>query len=246
MDMHSFIDRHKVGIAATLIFHIGVVVAMNVFYFQGGPGLQGDELMDIVLEAEELERLLQETEAFEKIQAEEVTTGIKNLSVKERLERGKEVRLNAAAEKWTDEQIRKELEALESSEFDRLAEEHGPVEKYKPKERKEIDAPEESKQDAATIAGPATVTCDLPGRSEVGQVYIPAYLCKGQGKVVVDITVDRSGAVEQAKVNEKVSTSSLPCHLSFAQDAAASTHFSKSARAEPHQKGTITYLFLAQ
>lgn len=245
MDVGAFIEKHKVGLAATLIFHIVVVVAMNLFYFQGGPGQDVDELMDIVLEAEALKELLKETEAFEKVKAEEVTTGVKDLSVKERLARGQKVRLDQASERRTDQQIREELEALEASEFARLEEEHGPVKEYVPKDKPQ-NIGEEEVVEESTLVGPATVTCDLPGRTEVGKVYIPAYLCKGQGKVVVRITVDQLGVVEQAKVDEQASSSNLACHLNFAVEAAASTKFSRSSTAPLHQKGTITYIFLAQ
>jgi len=247
--MLRFIEEHSTAIIATLVFHIFLVGLFNVWYIEPTVVRGQEELMDLILDPEELNDLLQKQQAeYEKVSADEVTTGFKNLNMKERLERGKQVRLDEATEKRTAEQIEQELKELEQSEFDRLAEEHGPVPEFVPKEKngQKDEKSNESVPEKGAIVGPATVTCDLKGRTEVGRVYIPAYLCKGQGKVVVEITVDRQGIVEHTKIDPARTTSSVPCHLNFSKEAAQSTKFDRDVGAPSHQKGTITYIFLAQ
>ena len=247
--MLRFIEEHSTAIIATLVFHIFLVGLFNVWYIEPTV-VQGQEtLMDLILVPEELEEMLQDQQAeYEKICADDVTTGFKNLNMKERLERGKQVRLDEATEKRTTEQIEQELKELEQSEFDRLAEEHEPVPEYLPKEKEgqKEGKDNENVPEKGTIVGPATVTCDLKGRTEVGMIYIPAYLCRGQGKVVVEITVDQKGIVEHARIDPARTSTSVPCHLNFSKEAAVSTKFDKDLSAPDHQKGTITYIFLAQ
>ena len=247
--MLRFIEEHSTAIIATLVFHIFLVGLFNVWYIEPTAVRGQEEIVDLILDPEAIEDLLQQQQAeYEKVSADEVTTGFKNLNMKERLEQGKKVRLDEATEKRTTEQIEQELKELEQSEFDRLAKEHGPLPEYVAKEKdgQKDEKVNERLAEEGVIVGPATVTCDLKGRTEVGRVYIPAYLCKGQGKVVVEITVDRQGIVEHTKIDPNRTTSSVLCHLNFSKEAAESTKFDRDLGAPSHQKGMITYIFLAQ
>jgi len=77
------------------------------------------------------------------------------------------------------------------------------------------------------------------------QLPIPVYLAQGGGEVVVDITVDRNGEVLSAEPrgNSKLSD---PMVLAYAKQAAEKTLFNPDNAAPEKERGTITYLFVAQ
>lgn len=73
---------------------------------------------------------------------------------------------------------------------------------------------------------------------------IPRAAFQEEGKVVVEITVDKNGNVVKAKPGVKGSTTSNPNLLDIARRAAMSAKFNPSADAPEEQKGTITYNFI--
>ena len=76
-------------------------------------------------------------------------------------------------------------------------------------------------------------------------VSIPAYRCLGAGHVTVIRTVDPSGNVVNAKIQEDASSSDK-CLRDFAIRAARLSKFSASTSAPPRQLGNIVYMFIAQ
>lgn len=77
------------------------------------------------------------------------------------------------------------------------------------------------------------------------QLPIPVYLAQGGGEVTVDITVDRNGEVLSASPRNS-STVSDPMIFAYAKQAAEKTVFNADNSAPDKQRGTITYLFIAQ
>lgn len=71
----------------------------------------------------------------------------------------------------------------------------------------------------------------------------PDYPCNEEGKVVVKITVDRSGMVIAAEPGAKGTTNSALCLLTEAKEAALKTKFNKDSKAPPKQVGYIIYNF---
>jgi len=92
----------------------------------------------------------------------------------------------------------------------------------------------------AVYKGPTNIYYDLAGRKTV-YLYIPVYKCQSLGKVVVNIVVDASGSVVDAKVDKNQSDPD-ECLIEAAEDAALRSRFSAGEK----QKGNITYLFVAQ
>ena len=74
---------------------------------------------------------------------------------------------------------------------------------------------------------------------------IPVYLAEGGGEVIVDIIVGRDGVVLKAEPRPTPAISDLTT-LAYAKQAAEKTIFNEDPKAPERQKGTITYLFLAQ
>jgi len=71
----------------------------------------------------------------------------------------------------------------------------------------------------------------------------PEYKYQVEGKVVVEISVDRSGNVTQADAGVKGSTTLDGNLLKLARDAAMKAKFNRSDDAPLLQKGKITYIF---
>ena len=108
--------------------------------------------------------------------------------------------------------------------------------------KKEEPKKEEPKKEA--YSGPSVVSYALDGR-KASRLSIPAYRCLGSGHVTVIITVDPSGNVLNAKVQEDASSSDR-CLRDFAIRAARLSKFSASTSAPPRQIGNIVYMFIAQ
>jgi TonB family protein len=73
---------------------------------------------------------------------------------------------------------------------------------------------------------------------------VPRAAFQEEGKVVVEITVDKNGNVIKAKPGVKGSTTSNPNLLDIARRAAMSAKFNPASDAPEEQKGTITYNFI--
>lgn len=92
------------------------------------------------------------------------------------------------------------------------------------------------------VQGNVTVSYDLAGRTAT-YLHIPAYQCREGGTVVVGITVNRDGKVTNATVER---ASQGECIAQRAVQAALASSFNASASAPDRQRGTITYVFVAQ
>jgi TonB family protein len=104
------------------------------------------------------------------------------------------------------------------------------------------DDPQTDKSTATVLGG---TSFSLTGRSIVGQMPLPDYSQNLQGKVVVEISVDKEGRVTSAKAGAKGSTVSNAEMWNAARQAALKTRFTSSPT-EIVQYGTITYVFRLQ
>ena len=94
-------------------------------------------------------------------------------------------------------------------------------------------------------SGPSHVTYVLANRTHT-RMRVPAYKCRGAGKVVVDIVVNQRGYVIAATVNASLSTTSDACFVNAARSEAERSRFNADSAAPERQAGTITYIFEAQ
>ena len=74
---------------------------------------------------------------------------------------------------------------------------------------------------------------------------VPAYMCKGGGRVVINVTVNHNGDVIAASADKKRSTSD-ECIISTALNAAKGFRFNVDASAPEKHQGTINYIFIPQ
>lgn len=91
--------------------------------------------------------------------------------------------------------------------------------------------------------GTKGISYDLQGRG-FQSLPAPQYDYQGEGRVVVDVSVDRSGKVTQAIPGAKGSTTLDEYLLRVAKDAAMKARFDPKPDAPVTQKGTITYNFI--
>ena len=71
----------------------------------------------------------------------------------------------------------------------------------------------------------------------------PTYDCNEEGRVVVSISVDKSGRVSSAQPGVKGTTNSASCLLRRAKEAALKTRFNSDSKAPTKQVGSIIYNF---
>lgn len=74
---------------------------------------------------------------------------------------------------------------------------------------------------------------------------VPAYMCEGGGEVVVNITVNPSGEVIAASIDDSFSEPNS-CLRSAALSKARASLFNADSSAPAKQEGTISYLFVPQ
>ncbi len=91
--------------------------------------------------------------------------------------------------------------------------------------------------------GDQGISYELQGRG-FQKLPKPKYDYQGEGKVVVEVTVDRTGKVTQAVPGIKGSTTLDEYLLKVAKDAAMEARFDSKADAPIFQKGKITYIFI--
>lgn len=91
--------------------------------------------------------------------------------------------------------------------------------------------------------GDKGISYDLAGRG-VRRLPLPEYNYQGEGRVVVEVSVDRSGKVTQALPGIKGSNTLDEYLLKVAREAALKTEFDPNPNAPVIQKGTITYNFI--
>jgi TonB family protein len=90
--------------------------------------------------------------------------------------------------------------------------------------------------------GNSNISYDLAGRRHQS-LPLPRYDYQEEGKVVVEVTVDRSGTVTKATAGVKGSSTLDAYLLRVAYEAAMRAKFDSNPDAPIIQKGTITYIF---
>ena len=93
------------------------------------------------------------------------------------------------------------------------------------------------------LGNQGNISYDLGGRG-FQSLPKPDYVYQGDGKVVVEVSVDRSGKVIQARPGFTGSTTLDDYLLKVAKEAALKARFEAKSDAPAVQKGTITYIFV--
>jgi TonB family protein len=110
-----------------------------------------------------------------------------------------------------------------------------------------VSAPKKTEKIQGKLAvykGPTNIYFDLANRRDL-ELYVPVYKCQGNGRVVINIIVNQSGDVENAQIN-KAKSDMDDCLFDAALDAAQRSRFNSDEKSPAKQKGSITYIFVAQ
>lgn len=228
----------KAGLYITLIVHLGILIVLLIA--QIGFSLQRENsfVIDFSRE-EELRRLAEKKEFDENIsrRIEDMISGasgveFRNVASSRNQDALKDDRSTDAEQLYKDaERLARELKnAQVESNDDYVAE---------PASREE-----EKKAENRAYSGPSVLSWHLDGR-KASHLPIPAYRCYGGGMVTVIITVDNSGRVIDAKIQDETSSDDR-CLRDFAIRAARQSRFSIKQDAPARQRGDIIYQFLAQ
>lgn len=233
----------RAGLYITVIVHLGVLIVLLAAGLDRQLKKEDSFVLDFT-KYEEKERMLEEIAKLQeqaelqeaisrKLQAEldGYTPSVRNIAVD---------RAALKDDRGTDaDQLYKDAERLQkelNAGYDLPDEDYADasVKKETPKQEKKAPA----------YSGPSVVSYYLEGR-KASHLSIPAYRCMGSGEVTVLITVDPSGTVTNAKVDESVSDGD-GCLRAYAIRAARLSKFSASTSAPAKQAGNIVYKFIAQ
>lgn len=228
----------KAGLYITLIVHLGILIVLLIA--QIGFSLQRENSFVIDFSKQEELRRIEEKKQFDENISKRVddlisgASGIefRNVTSSRNREILKDDRSTDADQLYKDaERLAKDLKSgPDQMDDDYVAE---PT-------RKTDDKKSETRQ----YSGPSVLSWHLDGR-KASHLPIPAYRCYGGGMVTVLITVDNSGRVIDAKIQEETSSDDR-CLRDFAIRAARQSRFSIKQDAPARQHGDIVYQFLAQ
>lgn len=240
--MRPLSNDEKAGLLATATVHLAVLVIL----LATGLGYSLSKENTFVLDFSKYEEMERIQEEIEKLQKEAEF----QQAISEKLERDlasapsvRGVAVNRAAlkdDRGTDaEQLYKDAERLQQELANGFTVNEDDVASPAPERREQPEEKEES-----VYTGPSVISYYLEGR-KASRLPIPAYRCMGGGEVTVLISVDPTGTVVAAKVDESCSSSD-GCLRAFAIRAARISKFSASPDAPPKQNGNIVYQFIAQ
>ena len=243
--MKKLQSEDKAGLYITVIVHLAVIIVLLAGRIGASLGRENSFVIDFSRE-EALERRMLEEKRQEEEAAwdEEISRKLEEMIAGNDASQYRNVAVNRSAlkdDRGTDtDQLYKDAERLAKDLRDGV-EADEPDDNYVEVNNKSTK-PSEKKQ--AEYSGPSVVSYTLDGR-KASSLPIPAYRCYGGGMVTVIITVDNSGRVVNAKVQEGVSSTDR-CLREFAVRAARMSRFSSDPKAPPRQTGDIVYMFIAQ
>lgn len=244
LNLKELYRKNVYGVMGTLIFHILLVAGFLVAELNMNVTPEEEEAVLLDFTAPEEKEKIPEPEK-EKEQNRDAAT---EKSVQNRQNNGSNRAVNDAMEKdkFFDESYKHDIEEAEKMVADvnrQLSKIVPPIKKFEmPEATTEGQVPDSVKN--VIYSGKSNIHYSLENRYHI-RLPIPVYLAKGGGIITVDIQVDRSGKVVQAKARtaNNIHDPMLPV---YATQAAERTVFNTESKAPSIQRGTITYQFVAQ
>ena len=229
----------KAGLYITIIFHLVVVIILLIA--QIGFSLQRENSFVIDFSKQEEIRRQEEKKTFDESISKRVdemiagSSGIefKNVTSSRNKSVLKDDRNTAAAQRY------KGAGGLATGR--KTGQKADSPDDYVEEPSKQV---KKDKSSEKTYSGPSVLSWHLDGR-KASRLPIPAYRCYGGGMVTVLITVNKSGTVMDARIQEETSSDDK-CLREFAIRAARMSRFSAKQDAPARQTGDIIYQFIAQ
>lgn len=233
-------SEDKAGLYITVIFHLVIIIILLACQIGAVLKRENSFVLDFTKQEEVEKKKAEEnfkeevSDRLDQLLASAVGVPIRNIAV-DRSSALKDDRNTNAEQLYKDaERLAQELK--DGFKADEPDEDYVAINKPAPVKK------EDPKKQA--YSGPSVVSYALDGR-KASRLSIPAYRCLGAGHVTVIITVDPSGNVIAAKIQEDASSNDK-CLRDFAIRAARLSKFSASTSAPPRQLGNIVYMFIAQ
>lgn len=245
----SWFKKNLIGILGTIIFHLFILILFLLIKIQS---LREIKEMGVTLDFTEnvqVEELIpvktekftpDEIEYLERILAQQSNLSNRASNVAENLEK------ELSTRNYIDE-VEQELDQSRSEEWKKLQEE---LEKNRSKEDFVPEQKTPSKEKPVdNFKGLTNITYEFleePFKRFKSYLPVPVYKCKGEGTVLVDITVDLTGRVLTSKASVNQNFPDMDCMMEVAEKYALLTQFEGNLSAPRSHKARIVYKFIAQ
>lgn len=246
-DWSEWIYAHRVGLLVTLVIYLVAAIAfLSYRIVLTSPEMGSSTILTELLDPEpikpEIEPEKKTVEQLQEAEYEKVMNRLSNENAQEA--KGKQRQSNALSEAEREAQRINDMLSKGRQNYESGVREADAIASSKRKPASDSKADKDSERKRDRVKGNVVVSYDLPGRTDT-YLHIPAYECQGGGRVVVAVTVNRNGRVIAATV-EKATSTSDDCILDMAITAAKNSSFNVSNSAPEKQRGTISYIFVAQ
>lgn len=242
----DWFERHKFGVVGTLMLHTFMLFAMAMSKLPKENEAKAEQ--EMVMELAAPQDLPPDPMLEPPLSA---AVEVKNLTSNITAQVQPQMRMypGPQAQEQMASDIEEELLAFEADEFHKR-------DSARKAQGKEVVMPEldpskwdpklylPKKNEPSRVEGLTTVTYDLVDRTDI-DLDVPAYLCMGQGVVMIRVAVGQDGRVRKAELDEG-RTHADDCMRENALRSAGSARFNSSSTAADPQRGTMTYIFLAQ
>ncbi len=262
-DIGDWVYAHQIGICTTLIFYLLVAIIFMSAKISMHTQPHTDVLTIDLQQLAELERVRDELlKSVEELQKQEATIDWE--SVENRVsneEASTEPSANTletpplTGGSETDRLLEEAAAEQRRMEANRAEYERGMAEAQALKESpsNSSDQSAESNNTGETdniygskIEGNVTVSYSFKSPLRYARkLVVPAYLCQGGGKVIIDVVVNQGGVVTNAKVNSASESAEL-CMQEAALSSALESLFDINKRAPSRHSGRLTYIFVPQ
>lgn len=258
----DFIEKHKYGIIIALFVHVGLFIYFQISTYQEVVVYEPWDFRakdteapdDIEVEEEQIETI-EEFELFEMTQPEEISSHVKSTDdERETTSDPNDYYTSYQGDAYEnvkdfESQVIKDLQKGRESSSPEDSKSNMDVEKGEGGESDEKSQSDEKQGSKKTVEGKTMVEWTLSGRYPHNKndwhVRNPGYTCgEVNGTVTVEIRVDQSGNVTNAKYLPELSNNADHCMIRQAEQYALKSRFNYDPSAEKSQTGRITYLFV--
>ncbi|MDT0689943.1 energy transducer TonB [Salegentibacter sp. F188] len=236
----DFFDKHKALIITSFIFAI-LLLGLYNFNLSNSNQKTREFLVDLDQykpETESEEEVEQEEQETEQQQSQQPQTHRAFNENQEAREQNFDSQLNEIFEKNSASREETSEEESQASNGDFNV---SKPERNRPQQRSDGNNSSENTSTQSGGIDNSSITYSLKGRTAY-EIPNPIYTCDVPGKIVVNITVNAEGLVQDTRINKASSTSSNACLEEMALQYAAGARFSRLAGRDS-QPGTISYQF---
>lgn len=253
----DFIEKHKYGITLAVVLHLIVFVCLNL-YKVSNPVEMPQRKVQVEIEADDYEVSLTPEEIEALIGKQNPNEEIRNIISDNNDDREKSYdnySKFSTSDKSAEERVRDfERQAFEDAKNVRDASGEKIIKDFNSDVKIYGGENNSNSTNASSspnaYAGKTVLSYDLKDRKPKDNndwhIRNPGYRCKGSGKVVVIIKVDKFGLVKEAKLDETSSSGYSSCMVENAIKYALLSKFNYKENADQIQTGRIFYNFIAQ